>query len=85
MRNLVALSVVVVVVSVISAVAQASTFVPESSTINISFGGLDTGRIPALSGTEGLISLTDDGSGGHVIAISSGVWSTVNFSAGTSI
>jgi hypothetical protein len=76
---------VAVVVFAVAAVAQPATFVPGNSTINISFGGLDTGRIPALSGTEGLISLVDDGSGGHVIAIQSGVWNTANFSAGTSI
>jgi hypothetical protein len=85
MRKPVAVSVVVFVVFAITTVGQASTFVPGSSTINISFGGLDSGRIPALPGTEGLISLASDGSSGHIIAISSGVWSTANFSAGTSI
>jgi hypothetical protein len=85
MRKLVAVLASVVVAFTVTAVAQASTFVPGSSTISISFGGIDTGRILALPGTEGMVSLTDDGSGGHVIALSSGVWNTVNFSAGTSI
>jgi hypothetical protein len=41
--------------------------------------------IAALPGTQGQVSLTDNGMGGHDLAIGASVWSTVNYGRGTSL
>jgi hypothetical protein len=77
--------VIVVLALALPVTAQASTFIPADSTISVSLGSINAGAVPALPGTEGMVSLTDDGSGGHAIGLSASVWSTVNFGAGTSL
>jgi hypothetical protein len=48
---------------------------------SIFVGGADS----ALPGTEGDVSLVDNGAGGHTIVIQPSVWSAINHSGGTSL
>jgi hypothetical protein len=84
MRSLLNVLVIMVLALALPVTAQASTFVPADSTISISLGGINAGAVPALPGSEGMVTLSDDGSG-HAIAVASSVWSTINFGAGTSL
>lgn len=77
--------VIVVLALALPVTAQANTFIPADSTLSISLGSINAGMVPALPGTEGMVALSDDGSGGHIIAMDASVWSTVNFGGGTSL
>jgi len=69
-----------------AATAQAATFVPEQSTLMFSLlGRINLGGPVASPGTEGMVSLIDNGMGGHTIVIQPNVFSTVNYGAGTSL
>jgi hypothetical protein len=76
-----------VAVFAVTAVCQASTFVPEESFSHIGLGANAGSAAPvaALSGTEGMVTLSDNGLGGHVIQMSSNVWTAVNYGGGTSV
>lgn len=63
----------------IAGASQAATFVPESSALNLRAAFLPEHAVPALPGTEGLVSLIDDGLGGHRITLDSSVWSASGF------
>lgn len=67
--------------------AQAGEFVPGNSTLGLVIGGLPQVSIDALPGTEALVTLGDQIAApfGHVIGVSSTIWSTVNFGPGTSL
>ena len=68
--------------------AQAGTLAPEDSTLSIRLGGFgpfSEMTIVARPGTEGLVALSDDGSGGHQLALQSNVFSTLNYGFGTSL
>jgi hypothetical protein len=73
---------------VLGGAAQAGTFTPEDSTLSIRLGGMSPFidmTIEARSGTEGLVALSDDGSGGHQLVIESNIWSTLNHELGSSL
>jgi hypothetical protein len=78
MRKLLRVSTAALMALAVTTAAQASTFVPEDSTVSISLGVIHGPRIAALPGTEGSVSLVDNGTGGHIINLDSSVWSTVN-------
>ena len=84
MRRLLNLLVILILALALPVTAQASTFVPADSTLSISLGSINAGMVPALPGTEGLVSLVDAGEG-HAIGLGASVWSTVNFGGGTSL
>jgi hypothetical protein len=68
--------------------ARAGTLVPEDSTLSIRLGGIGPFihmTIEARPGTEELVALSDDGSGGHQLVIGSNIWSTLNYGIGTSL
>jgi hypothetical protein len=85
MRRLSKVLVIMILALALPVAAQASTFVPADSNIAINLGSIYAGSVPALPGTEGMVTLTDDGSGGHAIGLSASVWSTVNYGGGTSL
>jgi hypothetical protein len=70
---------------VLAGTSQASTFIPSQSSLTLNLGSIYTGGPNAQPGTEGLVTLTGDGAGGHNIAVAPSVWSTVNYSGGTSL
>jgi hypothetical protein len=70
---------------VFSAAAQASTFVPENSPMGTALGDVFQLGPWASPGTESKVSLSDNGSGGHILQIEPTVWTTVNLAGGTSI
>jgi hypothetical protein len=70
---------------VLGATAQASTFVPENSPLVTALGDISRVGPWASPGTEGMVSLSADGSGGHILQIEANVWSTVNMTGGTSM
>jgi hypothetical protein len=71
----------------IASTAKAGVFVPESSTIDVIFGGLPAISFAASPGTEGLVGMTDQTTPpfGHFVGVGNSVWSTVNFGPGTSL
>jgi len=64
--------------------ASAGVFDPPNSTLTLRIAGLGGVGIAAGAGTESLVTIANDGSGGHVVTDSTSVWSTVNFGVGTS-
>jgi hypothetical protein len=70
---------------VLGATAQASTFVPENSPLVTALGDISRIGPWGSPGTEGMVSLSADGSGGHILQIEASVWSTVNMTGGTSM
>jgi hypothetical protein len=76
----------VLVVVVLAGTSQASTFVPDQSSMTLNLGSIFVGGADsARAGSETLVSLVDNGAGGHDIVIQPSVWETVNHSGGTSL
>jgi len=69
----------------VASTAQAGTFDPTNSLINFQLSGLAASEVYALPGTEAQVTLTDNGFGGHNLAMDPTVFSTVNFGGGTSL
>jgi len=68
--------------------AGAGVFDPANSTLSLQIGALSSIGIDAASGpggNPGNVFLTDDGSGGHVLADDASVWSTTAITGGTSL
>ncbi|MDP6582809.1 MAG: PEP-CTERM sorting domain-containing protein [Vicinamibacterales bacterium] len=89
MRKTWSLLVAVGVVVAFAVPAQAGTFDAANSTLTFQLGGLPKLTITAVGGPGGnpgasTVTLTDDGSGGHVLSDGSSVWTTIDFSPGTS-
>jgi hypothetical protein len=85
MRRLFCVLTAMVLAAGVAGTAQSSTFVPGQSTLTLTLGSIWGGGPPAVPGTESLVQLIDNGSGGHDIVIQPSVWSTVNYSGGTSL
>jgi len=71
-----------------AAPVHAGTFDPANSTLTFQLGALPKLTVNATNGPGGNpgasgVSLTDDGSGGHVLTDPASVWSTIDFSPGT--
>ena len=64
---------------------QAATLVPEESTLSLRIGPLPQMTIPAAPGAEALVTLADDGGGGHQLILQSNVWTTLNWGPGSSL
>lgn len=69
----------------VTGVAQAGVFDAANSTFALSLGGINNHPISAQSNAYGKVILVDNGVGGHDLVIAASVWSTVNFSFGTSL
>ena len=69
--------------------AQAGQFDRSKSPLGLIIGGLPEVKVSALPGTESLVTLQAGSllgpSTGHLIAVLSTVWSTINFGPGTSL
>ena len=85
MRKLIALLGAAGLLVGLSSSAQAGTFVPEASTLTYNLAGLPEIVVTASPGTEAQVTLQNDLSGGHVIAVSTSVFSTINLGPGTSL
>jgi hypothetical protein len=85
MRKLLSLFAIAALLCAVTGTAQAGTFVPAESEMNIQLNALAPSIIQALPGTEGQVSLTDNGVGGHDLTMGATVWSTINFGRGTSL
>jgi len=85
MRKILIGLVIAALASVLTGTTQASTFVPSESTMTAHLGGISIGGHAAQPGTEGMVTLLDNGAGGHSIQVQPSVWNTVNYSAGTSL
>ena len=59
--------------------AGASAFDPQNSYLGNKLGAIPLMVIPANPGTESLVSLTNDGSGGHIITVQPSVFQTSSF------
>jgi hypothetical protein len=59
--------------------------VPEESSLTLNLGSIFVGGPKAVPGTEAMVSLVDNGSGGHDVVMQPSVWSTVNYSGGTAL
>lgn len=85
MRKLLSSVAIAALLCAVTSVVQAGTFVPADSLINFQLSGLAASEVYALPGTEGQVSLVDNGMGGHDLVIGSTVWSTINFGSGSSL
>jgi len=85
MRKLFGVLAIVALALVLAGTTQAATFVPGESSLTLNLGSIFTGGPNALPGTEGMVTLVDNSSGGHDIVMQPSVWSTVNFSGGTAL
>ena len=85
MHKLLSILVVLGMAFAVASTAQAGTFDPTNSLINFQLSGLAASEVYALPGTEAQVSLTDNGLGGHDLAMGPTVFSTVNFGSGTSL
>jgi hypothetical protein len=85
MRRIFSVLVVVALAFVLAGTTQAATFVPGESSLTLNLGSIFTGGPNAAPGTEAMVSLVDNGAGGHDIVMQPSVWSTVNYSGGTAL
>jgi hypothetical protein len=85
MQKLLSILAVLGMAFAVASTAQAGTFDPTNSLINFQLSGLAASEVYALPGTEAQVTLTDNGSGGHDLAMGPTVFSTVNFGGGTSL
>ena len=85
MRRLSAVFTVAIMALAVTGVAQAGVFDAANSTFALSLGGINNHPISAQSSAYGKVILVDNGMGGHDLVIAASVWSTINFSFGTSL
>jgi len=69
---------------VLAGATQAGIFVPEKSTLQLPLGGLPNTVVTGTSGTSGLVTLSDDGFGGHILTDQASIWQTTSNSPGSS-
>jgi len=84
MRRLVALAALAGLALTAPSLASAGTFAPLKSTFSFTLAGLPPPSLVGTAGTEGLVSLANDGGGGHILVDQASIWSTTNFEIGTS-
>ena len=85
MRRTFSVLAVVILAFVLAGTTQAATFVPEESSLTLNLGSIFVGGPDAAPGTEAMVSLVDNGAGGHDVVMQPSVWSTINYSGGTAL